>query len=337
MIYKFKKFRIIFTLLIFYAIAQPLQAQTSGSLWLMTFAPGSANLSDATIDKATLTFIDSLMKRTDIEVSFLGGADPTNWQLFGKKVKHQVSDTWDQAKKLERASMLRQRYNKGQIGTTDEPIRGVKVVWEPKRPDIFKLQEQIDYAHNRIDSLTALLSALDKSQGMTALIPDPSLAPVVPERVFNEYPLMHSTFAPDWEIKTGFMVWSAGGPYDLSVPYMGIALKRLDWAFELQGGFTPWSEYRSTSRRGDALLMGSFHLYPREWWHIKAGVFSGWEFLTESDVWTMKIMGITIGPKFNWRFFETYVGYTYGKLSSLTDEYWSSGALITTNFRLKLN
>lgn len=333
----FKKIRIIFLLIIYYSISQSLSAQTSGSLWIKTFAPGSANLSDATIDKSTLTFIDSLMKRNDIEVTFLGGADPTNWQLFGRKVKPQVSDTWDQAKKLERASILRQRYNKGQIGTTDEPVRGVKVIWEPKRPDIFKLKEQIEYAHNRIDSLNALLNALDQSHGTPAVLHESSNTPAKQEQNFNKYPLLTSSFASDWEIKTGFMVWSAGGPYDLGVPYMGIALKRLDWAFELQGGFTPWSEYRATSRRGDALLMGSFHLFPHDRLHIKAGVFSGWEFLTESDVWTMKIMGLTIGPKFNWRFFETYLGYTYGKLSSLTDEYWCSGALITTNFRLKLN
>jgi hypothetical protein len=334
---KFKQFRIIFLFLINYALMQELPAQTSGSLWIMTFAPGSANISDATIDKATLTYIDSLMKRNDIEVTFLGGADPTNWQLFGKKVKHQVSDTWDQAKKLERASILRQRYNKGQIGTTDEPVRGVKVVWEPKRPDLFKLKEQIEYAHDRIDSLNALLNALNQPRETMAVIQEPSTRSDEPEQLVNNYPLLNSTLTPDWEIKTGFMVWSAGGPYDLSVPYMGIALKRLDWAFELQGGFMPWSEYRSTSKRGNALLMGSFHLFPREWLHIKTGVFSGWEFLTESDVWTMKFMGLTIGPKFNWHFFETYLGYTYGKLSSLTDEYWCSGALITTNFRLKLN
>ncbi len=309
-------------------------AQNSGSIWLKEFLPGSAQITDQSIDQKTLSFIDSLMQRDDLEVTFLGGADPTQWQLFGKRVKSEVADTWDQAKKLERASILRQRYNRGQIGTTDEPVRGVKVVWEPKKPDLFGLAHRLGQAELQIDSLNAALDSLNRNSS-NLVTHSSSLLPT--ENGNNLSYHATTTLASDWGIKTGVMVWTAGGRYDLSVPYIGLALKRQDWAFQFQGGFTPWSEYSADSPRGDALLLGSVQLFPQSWLQFECGLFSGWEFLTKSDVWTMKIMGLTVGPKLRWHFMETYLGYTFGKLSSLTDERWCSGALINTNFHLKLN
>lgn len=329
------KIKLIYIFLLLLNIS-PLFAQNSGSIWIKKFLPGSACLADRTIDQKALAFVDSLMKRDDIEVTFLGGADPTNWRLFGKKVKHQVSDTWDQAKKLERASILRQRYNRGQIGTTDEPFRGVKVVWMPKKPDIFKMNQRLGYTESKLDSLSALMDSLRFAQRPVENILQKQTRPEVkdPGR------LICQTFTPsivsDWEVTSGVMVWSCGKPYDLSVPYVGLAFKREHWAVEFQGGFTPWSQPQRDGNRGDALLFGSLHLFPKSWVRLKTGFFSGWEFLSDSDVWTMKIMGVTIGPKIRWKFLETYVGYSIGKLSSLTNEQWCSGGLITTSFHFKI-
>jgi hypothetical protein len=316
---------------------KPVYGQDSGSIWIKAFLPGSALLSDATIDKKSLAFVDSLMQRDDIEVSFLGGADPINWRLFGRRIKHQVSDTWDQAKKLERASALRQRYNRGQIGTSDEPIRGVKVVWGPKRPDIFKMNNRLGVAEVKLDSLTALLDSLMQEKSSLAFKSNsPTIMPANGLES-NYHTLSEGAFASNWEVKTGIMVWNAGGPYALNVPYVGLALKRTAWAIEFQGGLTPWSEYNPSSTSGDAILLGSLHLFPRYCFQLKTGIFSGWRFLSKSDVWIMKIMGLTAGPQFRWKFFETYIGFTFGKLSSLTHESWCNGVLITTNFHLKLN
>lgn len=334
----YSSLRCLFIVLIVLLLnSPPVYSQSSGSIWIRDFQAGSANINDQTVDQKALQLVDSLMQRDDIEVTFLGGADATNWRLFGRKVKHQIADTWDQAKKLERASALRQKYNRGQIGTTDEPIRGVKVVWRRKRPDIFQLQKMLDVTKNQVDSLAAALDSLKGETQYTTnyqpILVSSGIRAVEP----GYHSMQEATVISDWEVKTGFMVWSAGGPYDLSAPYVGLALKRMDWALEFQGGFSPWSEYSTTSSRGDAFLLGSLHLFPRSWCQIKTGVFSGWEFLTKSDVWTMKIMGFTAGPKLQFKFFETYFGYTFGKLSSLTEERWRSGVLITTNFHLKLN
>lgn len=331
-------FKFQFVMIIFITIlsVNSLIAQPAGSIWVREFAPGSANLADLTVDAAALAFVDSLMQRDDIEVTFLGGADPTNWQLFGKKVKPQISDAWDQAKKLERASKMRQRYNTGQIGTTDEPLRGVKVVWLPKKPDLFKMDARLGSAEKSIDSLRHWLDSLKINQQVAAI------SPTAPTSEKPHYTISYgtqkeATLNSDWEVKTGFMFWSAGAPYDLSVPYIGLALKRPDWALELQGGLSPWSEYSPGTNRGDAFLLGSFQMQPHAWLQLKTGVFSGWEYLTNSDVWTMKIMGLTAGPNFQFKIVEIYLGYTFGKLSSLTEERWISSALITTNFHLKLN
>jgi len=333
----FIKNRILLLLIALTASFYPLLAQNSGSIWIKEFKPGSADLDDSTIDRQTLQFLDSLMQREDIEITFLGAADPTKWQLFGRRVKPQVADAWDEAKKLERASTLRQRYERGQIGTTDEPIRGVKVVWGPQRPDIFEMNDRLGVAETNIDSLYSLIDSLQKNSNLPPAMLTSMVSPGEPCFVTDNYSETKSTIASDWEVRTGFLAWTAGGPYDLSVPYVGLALKRPSWMLEFQGGFSPWSEYRLGSNRGDAFLLGSLHLAPKSWLQLKTGFFSGWEFLTNSDVWTMKIMGLTAGPKIKIKFFETYIGYTFGKLSSLTEERWCGGALLATNFHLKLN
>ena len=331
-----KKQYILVLLIIFYS-SQYLSAHNSGTIWIKQFLPGSANLSDLTVDQKVLAFVDSLMQRDDIEVTFLGGADSTNWRLFGRKVSHRVSDAWNQAKKIERASVLRQRYNRGQIGTTDEPIRGVKVVWEPKRPDIFEMYERLGNAEMKIDSLAAVIDSINLAQASTLTILQTDAQPIESGYATESPFISQAPIVSDWEVKSGVMLWSAGKPYDLSVPYAGLVFKRENWALEFLGGFTPWSQPHPNGNRGDAMLLGSVHLFPESWCELKVGFFSGWEFLSKSDVWTMKIMGLTAGPKFRWKIFDVYLGYTFGKLSSLTEEHWCSGGLLTTSLHLKLH
>jgi len=308
-----------------------LKGQDSGSILIKTFKPGGADLSDKNIDKKALAFVDSLMKRDDIEVQFLGASDNLKWKQ-SKNVK-EISNAWDQAKKLERASRFRERYGKGEIGTTDESFRGVKVVWGPKKPDIFKLEERVTRLEDLTDSLLALNS--EKQQEIVAL-EDTLINRETNININTDANISVSYF--DWEVKTGFLYWTAGNPYDLAIPFIGIALKRQSWAFELQGGLTPWSQAYSDGDRSDAFLMGTMNLFPENLYEFKVGIFSGWEFFTNSDNWTMKAMGITAGPNIHWKFLETYIGYNLNRLSTLiSSTKWVHSGIIAMSFNIKLN
>lgn len=307
------------------------KGQVSGSIWIKTFKPGGAELNDSNIDKKALAFLDSLMKRDDIEVIFLGSSDTLRWKQAGN-VKA-LSSAFDQAKKLERASRLRERYGRGEIGTTAEPIRGIKVVWGPKKPDIFKMNDRITTLEELNDSLRSALLALNSDQQKQIKALEDS-STNFRMTAFSEMPT--SYFA--WEIRSGFFFWSAGVPYDLAAPYIGIILKRPMWAFELQGGLTPWSRSYTDGNRSDAFLMGTMNAFPDNWYEFKIGIFSGWEFFTDSDNWTMKVMGITAGPTIHWKFLSTYFGYNLGKLSTLVESpRWVHSGIITMSFKFKLN
>ena len=330
-----KSIIVLISLIILLLAYNPLRGQDSGSIWIKTFKPGGANLNNSSIDKNALAFVDSLMKRKDIEVIFLGASDNLKWKQA--KQVNEISSAWDQATKLERASRLRARYGWGDIGTTDEPCRGVKVVWGPKRPDIFKLDDRVGRLENLTDSLkNALLALNSESQHEISALKDSLVNREPNVNMVSIADISTSYF--DWEVKTGFFFWSAGSPYDLAVPYIGIALNRKLWAFELQGGLTPWSRTYTDGNRSDAFLMGTMNIFPYNWFEFKLGIFSGWEFFTTSDNWTMKVMGITAGPNIRWKFMETFIGYNIGKLSSLVEpSKWVHSGMISMSFNIKLN
>lgn len=313
-------------------------AQESGYLWIKTFKPGSAELSDATIDKQSLAKMDSLIKHDDLEFYFLGATDNLKWKQSGKV--NEISKAWDEAKKLERASSLRERYRIGEIGTTDEPIRGVKVVWGPRKPNIFTMKKQLSNLEQMADSLRAALQAARSEQ--TKQIQE---IRALEDSLGNPDPALNMTsFAEittgsfDWEFKSGFFFWGAGNPYDLAAPYIGLVLKRQIWSVEFQGGFSPWTKDSKVGKLSDAFLMGTFNLNSRYWYDFKFGLFSGWEFLTNSDNWTMKTMGLTAGPNIHWRFLNTYIGYNLGKVSTLVEpDKWVHGIIMTINLKVKIN
>lgn len=310
-------------------------SQTSGSIWIKSNKPGSASFDDASIDKEALAFLDSLMERKDIVVTFLGGADNLKWKGLPKK--SEVSQAFDQAKKLERALSLQRRYNRGEVGITDEPFRGVKVVWKPKPPDIFKLREDVDKLKAMNDSLLSLMAKMKENQHHHFASLQDSINHLLTSRLeVKEHTIKDEFF--DWEAKTGILAWTGGAPYDLVVPSIGIALKRQYWAFEIEGGFTPWGQKDATGERGDAMLMGTVSLFPRNLVEYRMGVFSGWEFFTKTDNWTMKVLGVSVGPSITWKYFEGFVGYTFSKISTLTKEdQWNNGALFLLNFKFLIH
>ncbi|MBD3289005.1 hypothetical protein GF337_09395 [candidate division KSB1 bacterium] len=315
-----------------------LMAQESGYLWIKTFKPGSADLRDASIERTTLARLDSLTKRDDLEFYFLGATDNLKWKQSGKV--EEISKAWDEAKKLERASSLRERYGIGEIGTTDDLVRGVKVVWGPKKPNIFSMKKKLSELEQMADSLRSALHAARSEQ--TKQIQE---IKALEDSIGNKEPEMSMTSIAeiqtsnfDWEFKSGFFFWSGGNPYDLAAPYVGLVLKRRFWSVEFQGGFSPWTQQSQAGKLSDAFLMGTFNLNSEYWYDLKFGLFSGWEFLTNSDNWTMKTLGLTAGPNIHWRFLNTYIGYNLGKVSTLYEqEKWVHGIIMTINFKVKIN
>jgi len=312
-----------------------LWAQESGSIWIKDNNPGSAKFDDSSIDKAALSFLDSLMKRDDIVVTFLGAADQLTWKGLPKNSK--ISVAFDQAKKLERALELRKRYGRGEVGITDEPIRGVKVMWSPKPPDIFKMQEEVELLRTANDSLYDLIAKLCKNNDTKFAAMQDSLNQLANSEGAKPDHIIETAFF-DWEVKTGLLSWTAGSPYDLMVPSVGILLRREFWAFDLEGGFTPWGRGDELGKRGDAMLMGSFTLLPRRSLAYKIGLFSGWEFLSSTDNWTMKVLGVAAGPSVKWKIFEGFAGYSYSRLSTLTEsDRWVSSILLHLNIKFLIN
>ncbi|MCK5739365.1 hypothetical protein KAH55_09290 [bacterium] len=313
----------------------PLLGQESGSVWLKTFAPGSSDLNDRSVDKVTLTFIDSLMARDNLEIIFLGGADETAWSLFGRRVPQNAGESWDEGKKMQRAGTLRDRYGKGIVGTTDTPIRGVQVIWQPKQT-LFNMDSLVTHLKEtdvRIDSLGHLVTALNDDVRRL-----PNTAPLIGNTHDSGiYFTAGNTIITDWEIKTGYLAWSAGSYYDLHCPALGVVFKRQTWAVEFMGGYTPWNEWKSDSQCGNAMLLGSFILRPQALFQLKAGLFSGWEFLNKTDEWTMKTMGMMVGPRLQWRFLDSFLGFSYSHISTMTKEVWHYGMLLGINYNFTLN
>ena len=309
--------------------------QDSGSIWIITNKPGSADFSDDTIDQQALAFLDSLMQRDDIAVTFLGAADNLPWK--GMAANSKISQAIDQAKKLERALALRNRYGKGEVGVTDELARGVKVIWSPKPPDVFQMREDVNSLRATNDSLSKVVANFSQRQESQLAALQDSLAKMMSKTRALKEERIEPVFA-DWEVKTGFLAWTGGASYDLAVPSVGISLKRLYWAFEIIGGFTPWSREDAMGSRGDAMLLGTITLFPRNKFGIRSGAFSGWEFLTKTDNWTMKVLGLTAGPEIKWKFFEAYLGYTFSRLSTLVEsDQWNHGFMFQFNFKFLLN
>lgn len=298
------------------------QDSGSGSIWIKTFRPGSANLGDPTIDRRAMAFVDSLMQDPNIEVQFFGGADNLKW----KGVKLEVSKVLDSALRWERARKLRARYGRGEIGVTDEPIRGVKVEWKSKNSDLPVLMEKLNQLLDKIDFTS------DYEKRLAALEDSVALLAGAKTTIIN----INQSIFSDWQLQSGVMVWSAGKPWDLSVPYIGLALRQEKWALTLQGGVTPWSRQDPLGDRGDALLLGAISLYPDSWHGLKIGAFAGWEFFSHSDQWTMKVVGVTAGPNFRWKFWEAFLGYSIGNVSTLTgSEQWRNGAMFSVGINLK--
>ena len=69
--------------------------QDSGSFWIKTFEPGSADLSDPNIDLAMLAKLDEMIKDETLNFTFLGAADSVGWRFNGKTVHPEVAESME--------------------------------------------------------------------------------------------------------------------------------------------------------------------------------------------------------------------------------------------------
>jgi hypothetical protein len=137
----------------------------------------------------------------------------------------------------------------------------------------------------------------------------------------------------NWTFNAGLRAWSAGSPWDLLTPVAGFGLYKDNWGISLGGGFTPWERTDPLGNRKDALVYAELTSpWPKGPVNLKGGFMAGWEFFSESDNWTMKVLSPFLGLSYQWKMLEASLFYSPAKVSSLTEESsWKHGVMISFN------
>ncbi len=294
-----------------------LHAQTSGSFWIKSFKPGSSDLNEPGINKAALEKLDRLMKNPDIDVTFLGAADSLGWQLDGKRVHPDVSEAWNDAKRLSRARVLQARYKRGNVGITYENIAGVKVLWS--------LKNQENYTEELRDLSKELSSLKDQVANM-----QPEFMEIEAPRATTE----QSKF--DWGLEAGFWTWQGGTHGSLFSPSLALKIIINSTAFMIQGGVTPWHISTEFGNQSESFVyMGIKHMKSKVL-GVTIGAFRGWEFFTANDSWSFKTTGLSSGIVIKHGILEINPAVTYSNINTLTtNSTWKFGANL--GFTLNIN
>ena len=297
-------------------------AQTSGMIWIKAFAPGSASLNDPQVDQKALAQLDSLMQDSTIAATFLGAADDLRWKMSGTQVHFDISEAWNDAKRLGRARILRARYGRGAVGVTDENIAGVKVIWSKDETGNMlaamenssasaddDLRQRVDDLRTDVDSVKAAL----ESGRFTTIIEKKSVN-------------------LNWRLHAGMWSWYAGTDRSIVTPAVGINIIYNQKALVLQGGVSPWPSRTAFGKQGEAFLYGGIRHLPansRRGIGYAAGVFRGWEYFTSTDSWTMKSTGLTAGPLLMYSLLEVHPAVSYTYIDSLFKGHgWRLGSVL---------
>jgi len=184
--------------------------QDSGSFWLTTFEPGSANLDDPQIDLAMLAKLDEMITDETLEFTFLGAADSVGWRFNGKTVHPEVAEAWNDAKRLSRARVLQERYKRGNIGITHENVAGVKIVWVRKSASVFNnrisgIEAKNDDLNDELVAMRADIEGIQASMNDEVIIKD--------SRNFN------------WALEVGLWGWRSGSANGMVVPSIGLDIQ----------------------------------------------------------------------------------------------------------------
>lgn len=315
---------VLFIILI-WGIMTPALSQESGVIWIKYFRPGSADLNDPTIDRASLAFLDSLMKDDTIEVTFLGAADSLNWKIDGKHVHLYVSEALNDAKRLSRARALQARYGRGTVGITYENVAGVKVIWRKKPeliPDTAVLNE-LKARGQKIDR--ELVKIKDELQALKAHDGKQTPKEIVIKKSLNF----------NWHIQVGFWSWQTSDGRNIFTPSLAFNFNVNDWSLELKGGVTPWRKSSELGNLSESFVYAGIRFIPEEKYGVNVGVFRGWEFFTETDSWSSRTTGIATGVIWKYKKIEINPALTVSNVNSLVESSkWRVGSAISINFNL---
>ncbi len=318
-----KKSTIIAALLLTGVLYGTVSAQTSGVLWIKTFSPGRTSLNDPGIDGASLAALDELMKVTDLEVTFLGSADSVGWYFDGRAVHTDISEAWNDAKRLGRARALRARYERGNVGVTHENIAGVKVVWKKRvSPDDYEMQmTRLEQENNELNQkLDKLEQDVHELHPVLAAKGQPPLT----SYTINEYPSLF-----DWFLQGGMWSWQSASGKTLISPSLALGIIIDKTSFVLQGGVTPWHISTSEGNQAESFVyLGLKHMKTKGF-GMTAGIFRGWEFFTATDNWSFKTTGFSSGIVLKYGFIEFNPALSYSSSDSIFDkEGWKVGATL---------
>ncbi len=306
------------------------QEENSGVLWIMSFSPGSSNLNDEKIDKQALVTLDSLMQDSTIEVTFLGAADDMQWRMSGNRVHPDISDAWNDAKRLGRARIVRARYGRGQVGVTDENIAGVKVIWNRNSESLNSMtiaenssaSDGDDQLRRDVETLRSDVDSVKAALGN------------------SHYPTIVEKSGPNinWRAQAGFWSWYGGSDRNIVAPSLGLNVIYNRSVFVVQGGVSPWHSRTANGKQGEAFMYAGIRRLPdggKRGISYAAGVFRGWEFFTSTDSWSLKSTGLTAGPTFKYGILELHPSVTYAFVDSIfKGRGWRLGSVLMMNVNL---
>ncbi|MFQ5709790.1 MAG: hypothetical protein ACE5HO_20235 [bacterium] len=298
--------------------------QTSGEFWVDTFLPGSSNLIDPTINQQALSFLDSLMQDEKIEVTFLGAADHRRWKVNGQTVHVNVSEALDDAKRLGRARVLRERYGRGHIGVTDENIAGVKVIWT-KKIDLESYTAILNKLKTNNDKLNTELTKI-KSE-IATLNPETESTGTTSEIIIKQGASL------DWRLQAGLWTWRGSSLGNILSPSLALSIIIDKTALVIQGGVTPWHRSSRFGNEADSFLYAGIKYMRTETYGFSAGGFRGWRFFTDTDNWSLKTTGAAVGVVLTHSFVEFNPTLTYSNVNTLMNgNHWRIGSTLNLNF-----
>ena len=298
-----KKLTYILISTLVFLLFSTVSAQTPTVFWIKAFSPGSSDLNDPQVDKAALAMLDELMQDEEIEVTFLGAADSKSWKMNGKYVHEDISEAWNDAKRLSRARALKARYGRGNIGVTHESIAGVKVIWTKGENYITKLdqlEKENEHLKHEIAEVKAGLQSLTHESGTNGK---------------NGHPASDSNL--NLSLQVGLWTWQTGSSGGILSPYLASSITIRNASFHIRGGVTPWHASTRQGNKSESFIYFGARYLKSEKLGFTLGVYRGWEFFTATDDWLFKTTGVSAGIVVNRGIIELNPALTLSNISSL--------------------
>ncbi len=329
-----KKSRFISVVFFTLLLNSPIFTQTSGILWITKFNPGSNDLNDPQIDKRVLATLDSLMQDENIEATFLGAADAIKWNLNGKNIHENVSEALNDAKRIGRARALRERYRRGNVGITHEPIAGVKVFWSKKNNQdsdttLKELQKQNNIIKEELEALKSDLQGLKPEQHSSNGHNGKN------GTNGNTKTIIKEDSSINWHLLGGLWSWQSGSNGSLVSPSVALSIIFGKTSFIIQGGVTPWHFSTSVGNQSESFIYAGLKHMSSDMFGVTAGAYRGWKFFTSTDNWSFKTTGVSTGIIFTYGRIELNPMLTFSSISSLENSaVWKIGSILGVNFKI---